>query len=257
MENNDIARFLYDMRISQEKTIENPEGESLALLELFGEINALGYDFHHLADIELRPLKDIRVMNLLWKYLPRMESIFTIQKFIKKIDPKKVPDVLDYAITMYSTFSPSDKMILTGFDEVISKGKRSGEYYEKISRLLSDGDSYATLWETRKVLGKQCPELLHFHTRIYRNGVLLPLALRDCVFYMDNETTDFLNHCLNIKCDELRKTIGHYDYKKNAYKYPISVTVFEYWEKLCIKENVKKEAKKVLRERSRKHAKDL
>ena len=81
MENKDIARFLYEQRIQNEKPIENPDGESLALLELFEEINALGYDFHHRADIDLRPTKDVRVMALLWKYFPRMESIFTKQSF--------------------------------------------------------------------------------------------------------------------------------------------------------------------------------
>ena len=35
MENKDIARFLYEQRIQNEKPIENPDGESLALLELF------------------------------------------------------------------------------------------------------------------------------------------------------------------------------------------------------------------------------
>ncbi len=97
MENKDIAKFLYDRRIAHEKPIENPDGESLALLELFDEINALGYDYQYLADVDLRPIKDVRVMRLLWKYLPEMESIFTIHTFIRRIDPKKVPEVLDYA----------------------------------------------------------------------------------------------------------------------------------------------------------------
>ena len=41
MKDKDIAKFLYDQRIAHEKPIENPDGESLALLELFEEINAL------------------------------------------------------------------------------------------------------------------------------------------------------------------------------------------------------------------------
>ena len=252
MENKDVARFLYDQRIAHEKKIENPDGESLALLELFDEINAWGYDYHYFADIDLRPIKDVRVMRLLWKYLPKMESIFTIQTFIRKIDPKKVPEVLEYAIDMFSTFSPSDKMHLTGFDQVISRGKRSEDYFARISRLLNDGDSYATLWDTRRVLGKCCPDILQSYTKIYREGILLPLSLRDCVFYADDDTTVFLNHCLNITDEELEKIIGVYDYKNNKYKYPISVTVFEYWKKLCTKEYVQNEAKRVLRERNKK-----
>lgn len=148
MENKDIARFLYEQRIQNEKPIDNPDGESPVLLELFDEINALGYDFHYRADIDLRPTKDARVMALLWKYLPRMESIFTKQIFIRRIDPKRFPAVLDYAIDAFRAFSPSDKMLLTGFDEVISKGKRSEAYFDRIAELLSDGDAYATLWGT-------------------------------------------------------------------------------------------------------------
>ena len=252
MKDKDITKFLYDQRIAHEKPIENPDGESWALLELFEEINALGYDFHYLADIDLRPTKDIRVMRLLWKYLPQMESIFTIQIFIRRIDPKKIPEVLDYAINLFTSFSPSDKMLLTGFDEVISRGKRSAEYYCQISRILEDGDSYATLWKTRKVLGKYCPELLYSHTKTYRDGVLLPLTLRDCVFYDDTEITEFLNQCSQITDENLVEIIGTYDYRENSYKYPISVTIFEYWKKLCTKEDVQKEAKKILHERSKK-----
>ena len=251
MENKDIAKFLYDQRIAREKPIENPDGESLALLELYEEINALGYDFHYLADIDLRPTKDVRVMRLLWKYLPQMESFFTIETFIRRIAPKKIPEVLDYAMNMFSSFSPSDKMLLTGFDEVISKGKRSEEYYGQISRMLKDGDSYATLWATRKILGKYCPELLYLHTKTYRDGVLLPLTLRDCVFYDDKDTTAFLNRCLHITDEELVEIIGTYDYKEKLYKYQISVTIFEYWKKLCTKEYVQKEAKRILHERSK------
>lgn len=251
MENKEIAKFLYNQRIAHEKPIENPDGESLALLELFAEINALGYDFHYLADIDLRPTKDVRVMRLLWKYLPQMESIFTIQTFIRKIDPKKIPEALDYAMNMFLSFSPSDKMVLPGFDRVISKGKRSEAYFDQISRLLKNGDSYATLEDTRKVLGKNRPELLYSYTKTYREGVLLPAALKDCVFYNDEETTAFLNHCSHITDEELVAIIGTYDYKENLYKYQISVTIFEYWKKLCTQEVVQKEAKRILRERSK------
>lgn len=251
MENKGIAKLLYNQRISVEKPIEAPDGESLALLEMFEEINALGYDFHYLADIDLRPINDVKVMRLLWKYLPRMESIFTIQKFIRRIDPKKIPEALDYSVNMFCTFSPSDKMHLTGFDKAISKGQKNDEYFLRISELLNDGDSYAALSETRKTLGKYRPELLRVYTNIYKEGVLLPLALRDCAFYTDGESTDFLNHCLNITSEELVETIGKYDYKTNGYKYPLSVTAFEYWRALCTRDFVRNQAVKALRKREK------
>lgn len=160
MENKDIAKFLYDQRIAHEKPIENPDGESLALLELFDEINALGYDYHYLADVDLRPIKDVRVMRLLWKYLPKMESIFTIQTFIRKINPQKIPEVADYAINTFSSFSPSDKIHLTGFDIVISKGKRSEDYFARISELLNDGDSYGNTFCDAKSVGKILPRVV-------------------------------------------------------------------------------------------------
>lgn len=109
MNNKEIALFLYQQQVDREKPIENPEGESLALLELFREINALGYDYHYMADLNLRKITDAGVMRLLWKYLPRMESIFTIETFVRKIDPKKVPEVLAYAIETFPTFSPTTK----------------------------------------------------------------------------------------------------------------------------------------------------
>ena len=252
MENKDIARFLYEQRIQNEKPIENPDGESLALLELFEEINALGYDFHYRADIDLRPTKDVRVMALLWKYFPRMESIFTKQIFIRRIDPKRFPAVLDYAMETFRGFSPSDKMLLPGFDEVISKGKRSDSYFDRISELLSDGDAYATLWDTRRTLGKYCPDMLRKHTETYRHGVLLPLTLLDCLYYPDTATTDFLKSCLDMTEAELSETVGRYDYKNNGYRYPLSVTMFEYRQRLCTPDLVKREAEKVLRAREKK-----
>ena len=252
MENKDIARFLYEQRIQNEKPIDNPDGESLALLELFEEINALGYDYHYKADIDLRPNKDPRVMALLWKYLSRMESIFTKETFIRKIDPKRFPEVLDYAMDSFRGFSPSDKMLLTGFDEVISKGKRSEAYYDRIAELLSDGDSYATLGDTRRMLGRYCPDRLHVFTEIYRQGVLLPSALRDCIYDPDPAATDFLLSYLQMTEAELIEIVGRYDYKNNAYRYPLSVTVFEYWQRLCTLDFVKKEAEKTLRAREKK-----
>jgi len=246
-----IAEMLYIQRINNEKPIENPDGESLALLKMFDEINALGYDYHYLADIDLRKITDVRVMELLCKYLPRMESIFTKQTFIQKIDPKKFPEIVDYAINEYLSFSPSDKMTLLEFDKVISKGKKTEDYFACISKLLQNGDSYATLWETRKTLGKDCPNKLLPYTRLYQQGVLLPLTLRDNIYYTDGETTAFLNYCLNITDEQLTDVIGQYDYKKNEYKYSLSVTVFEYWKKLCTKEYVRKEAQRVIRERNK------
>ncbi len=252
MDKFDVAKFLYEQRIANEKSIEDPQGESLALQELFDDINALGYDFHYLADIDLRRIKDIRVMRLLWKYLPRMESYFTIETFVRKIDPTKIPEVTDLAINMFRNFSPSEKMHLTGFDEAISKGNKTEEYYRKNDDLLNDGDSYATLWQTRKAIGKHAPEKLQPYICLYRQGVLLPLTLRDCVFYLDDETTAFLEHCLDITQSELTKIIGEYDYKSNLYKYPLSVTVFEYWKALCTEDYIKAETRKVIRERNKK-----
>ena len=143
-------------------------------------------------------------------------------------------------------------MLLTGFDEVISKGKRNETYYNRISALLSDGDSYATLGDTRRMLGRYCPDRLRVFTEIYRQGVLLPSALRDCIYDPDPAATDFLQSCLQLTEAELSETVGKYDYKNNAYRYPLSVTVFEYWQRLCTVDFVKKEAEKTLRAREKK-----
>ena len=247
MKNQDIARFLYEQRIKSETPSSNPQGEEKALLEMYDEINQLGYDYHYLADLELRSVKDPRIMKLFWKYLPRMESISTIQSIIKRINSKVVPDVTEYAMNIFLNFSPSDKLYLLEFDDVISKGQKSDAYFGKISNLLSDGDSYAVLRKTRGVLGKNRPETLLPFIKLYRSGVLLPIAIRDCVYYNDAETIDFLNHCLNITEEEIREIRGNYNYKSNNYKYQLSVTAFEYWDKICTKDYISNEAKQVLK----------
>lgn len=252
MNNKDVAKFLYDQRVAQEKAVDNPEGEALALFELLDEINTLGYDFHYFADIDLRPIKDVKVIKLLWKYLPRMESIVTIETFLRKIDPKIIPEALDYAIVLFSDFSPTDKMLFTSFDGIISRGKRNEEYFNKICKLLNDGDSYAAMSETRQMMGKHCPNLLRKYTDIYREGVLLPATLNDCVYFTDDETTLFLNRCINITSSELIEIIGKYDYKDNDYKYPISVTCFEHWKRLCTADFIHQSAKRIIKKRAKK-----
>ena len=129
--------------------------------------------------------------------------------------------------------------------------------FSKISELLKDGDSYATLWETRKTLGKHRPDLLRKYTERYRQGVLLPLTLRDCLFFPDEETTVFLEWCAEITEDELAAVVGSYDYKNNGYRYPLSVTIFEEWQQLCTLENVQKEANTILRKREKRMLRDL
>ena len=120
--------------------------------------------------------------------------------------------------------------------------------------MLPDGDSYDTLCDTRNVLGKDCPDKLRGHTETYRQGVLLPLTLRDCLYYTDTETTDFLKSCLDMTEAALSETVGRYDYKNNGYRYPLSVTAFEYWQKHCTVDYLKREAEKVLRAREKKQS---
>ena len=51
---------------------------------------------------------------------------------------------------------------------------------------------------------------------------------------------------------ELIEIVGRYDYKNNGYRYPLSVTMFEYRQRLCTPDLVKREAEKVLRAREKK-----
>ena len=102
------------------------------------------------------------------------------------------------------------------------------------------------------MLGKNCSDKLFPYTKLYRQGVLLPLTLRDCIFYSDDETTLFLEHCLNITDNELNEIIGQYEYKTSSYRYPLSVTIFEYWKALCTAERVRNETRKIIRERNKK-----
>ena len=54
-----------------------------------------------------------------------------------------------------------------------------------------------------------------------------------------------------LRC-ELGQGDGTETYMHNAYRYPLSVTVFEYWQRLCTVDFVKKEAEKTLRAREKK-----
>lgn len=251
MDNKEIAYMLYEQRISLEKRIDCPDGESLALEEMFYEIQHLGYNYSYLADIDLRTIRDVDLMKILLKYLPKMESIYTKQIFIRKINPRRFPEIVDYAINEFEHFSPSDKMILTGFDEVISKGVTNNEYFDRILRLMEDGDSYATLNFVRRIMSKKRPEMIRPYTQKYCTGVLLPLTFNDFLWFADNDTAKFLEYCSHMTEQDLLSTIGEYDYKENQYKYKISVTIFEYWKKNCTLDFIHKEAQKTIMKRNK------
>lgn len=78
------------------------------------------------------------------------------------------------------------------------------------------------------------------------------MTLRDCFYDPTAETTSFLNACLTLTEGDLAEIIGRYDYKNNGYRYLLSVTIFEYWQRLCTPDFVKREAEKVLRVREKK-----
>lgn len=251
MEQKKIAKMLYERKIAINKPIDNPEGESLALAEMFRHFQNIGYDYHYIEDIELRKNNDVKIMRILHDFLPYMESIYTKQIFIRKIDPGKFPDILDYAIDEFIGFSPSEKRCFTGFDEVISKGRKDNNYYVRVSELLKNGDSYAALSDTREMLCKNCPDLIFPYTQKYCRGVLLPSAFQDMIFDSSEETKNFLNQCCSITEDELNLLIGSYDYKSNKYFYELSVTGFEYWRRLCSVECIRKMAANTLKKRSK------
>ena len=95
------AEFLYDIAVSREVYPEEPDGESLAILGMLAEIRELGYPYEHFADIELRTIKDAEIMKILLKYYPQMESLFTKEAVLRKIDPKKFP--VPFEESMYNS----------------------------------------------------------------------------------------------------------------------------------------------------------
>ncbi len=222
----DIARLFYDQKVAAEKMVENPTGEFAALNEMFAEIQALGYDYHYLADIEMHTIRDTRVMRILYKYYPRMEFRSTRETFISRISPQKVPEVLEYAIAEYLALPDVYKLDNTSFENCISRAKKTPQYLDRIFGMLKRPEHYATMGSVRQALCRQFPGRMRPLLEHYRQGLLLCAVISDYAYFDDAETEAFLRRCLTATAADIAEMISDSSYT-------LCVTYEQEYKRLC------------------------
>jgi hypothetical protein len=214
---------------------------------MLAEIRELGYPYEHFADIELRTVKDAEIMKILVKYYPQMESLFTKEAILRKIDPKKFPVAIEWALAEYNELSPLEKHEISGLQEVIAKGKPSEEYFDFLLSLVDTPDTYSAGFLIRERLVRSAPEKLCPYTFEFYNGVLLMDTLKELARYGDAESENMLRRAKDITEAELA------DIRKNQ-KYEMCVTMYERCRSYCTAENIRYEAKRLLRKLEKKKA---
>lgn len=231
------AEYLYNIAVSSEVYPNNPDDISLRILNMLAEIRELGYnEYQHFADIQLRKIKDPAIMKILFKYYHDMD-LFTRDSIIYKIDPKKVPNILQVAKEDFLRLSPTDKLILNGFQTTMSKGSFDEEYINSMFSLVEIGENYFALSKVRKKLCKKAPlqmiQLLNTHEK----SVLILDVLSDYNYLLfSDKVVQRLNQLINITTPDLDSIVSP---KNNR---GLSVTTYEHYKKLCSIERIRKEA---------------
>ncbi len=234
------AKLLYDQAVAEEIYPENPDGESLAILNMLADIRKLGYDYRYFADIKLRKITDPAIMELLLKYYPMMESVFTKGEILAKIDPKRFPEVFDLALAEYNNQSPLDKSYFSCFQDVLGRSARSKEQISLLFGLMDDPDNFASSYLIRKKLVRSVPERYRKYTFYYYKGVLLPDTLREFAKYGDAESVEILKKAATVTDEDIKSLCRNQEYH-------LCVTMQERWERGCTKENIQDMAKKLLK----------
>ena len=235
-----IAKLLYDQAVAGEVYPENPEGESLTILNMLADIRKLGYDYHYFADIKLRKITDPAIMELLLQYYPLMESVDTKGEILLKIDPKRFPEIFNLALDEYNMQSPLDKSYFSCFQDVLAKSARSEERIDLLLNFMNDPDNYASSYLIRKKLIKSVPERYRKYTFYYHKGVLLPITLDEFAKYGDAESVEILKKAATFTDEDIKSFC-------NSQEYKLCVTMQEYWERCCTIENIQGTAKKLLK----------
>ena len=238
-QNDIIAKMLYDQAVASEIYPEELDGESLAIQEMLAEIRALGYPFHYFSDIRMRNIKDPKIMEILLKYYPRMESIVTKEDCLRKIDPKKFPIAIELALQEFDQLSPLSKQSISGFQEVIAKGKANDEYITMLLSIMELPDNYASCFLIRERLLKSAPESLKPLTVLYSRGVLLPATLKEFARYGDDDSLAFSTKVSEITENDIKLLLENQPYT-------LCVTMYEQYKQCCTVQHLRTEAKKLL-----------
>lgn len=236
----DVARLLYEQAVASEIYPDELDGESLAIQDMLSEIRMLGYPFHYFADIQYRDIKDPRIMEIILKYYPEMESIVTKEVCLRKIDPKKFPVAIELALKEFNDLSPLSKQASSGLQEVISKGKTNEEYIAMLLSIVEIPDNYASCFIIRERLLKSAPEALKRLTFLFSEGVLLPETLKEFVRYGDDASIEIVTKVSNMTENDIKKILDNQTYS-------LCVTMYEQNKSLCTVEHLHKEAKRLMK----------
>ena len=203
MTNKEAYQMLYEQKKRDEIYPDNPDGQSLAILEMLAEFQSMGVPITCFADIQLgKKIKSDQVAKILLKYYPRMESVPTKETILRKLDAKKYPEIIGYALEEYAKYTPFEKESMSGLQEVISGGKVTQDYLDFLFSLIDTPDEYCAGWMIREKLRKIAPERSRELTYYYCEGLLLLDSLKDFLSYGDPESIERLHRYSELSDEE-------------------------------------------------------
>jgi len=155
-------------------------------------------------------------------------------------------ETLDLAYAEYEELSPLEKHEMSGLQEVIAKGKPSEEYLGFLLSLVNTPDTYSAGFLIRERLVRSAPEKLRSYTFEFYNGVLLMDTLKEFARYGDAESENMLRRAKDITEEDVRRI-------HREQKYCMCVTMYEKCRSYCTAENIRYEAKRLLRKLEKKN----
>ena len=242
-------RYLADLKKKQEIYPDNPDGESLAKLEMIKELQDRGFNYSCFSDLELSAVRSKDVMRVLLYYYPRMESYHTKQTILTKIDPRAFPEIIPIALQMYLEYSPYERIQMTGLQQVLARAKMTPEHLDILYDLVKGPDGYASGSLIVEKLCKCIPERMRELSFSYCDGILLFKTLRDFYCYKDDESISKLEEC-TIITDERIETL------KKMKNYSLSVSLYEYYLRFFKRDTIQAEAKRLLQKIYKQNMKD-
>ena len=214
MNNKDAYKLLYQQKIQDEIYPINPDGESKAKLEMISQINTIDSRITCFSDIELGPkIKNDVIAQILLDYFYQMESCFTKEVILRKINAKKHPEIIGMALEEFNKFSPFEKTYMTGLQEVICSGEKNDEYINLLFSMVESPDDYASGLIIRKKLLKIAPERLRPLSFSYNKGLLLMETIPELYTYGDIESADVIRYYSVIDEWELNNIIASSTYQ--------------------------------------------
>ena len=238
----DKSTFLYNIAISHDTPMDNLDDISLSINLMLEEIRSLGYEeFHSINDVKLRKIKDPRIMKILLKYYDQMD-LYTKDSLMYKINPKYYPEILSIAKKEFLSLRPSEKMNLNGFQTAMSKGLFSDAYINEMYNLLNCEDNYAYLSEVRKKFCKEASKIILPFIEKNSKNVLVICAIQDSKYLpCFDRVLENLTNLSNITEEEIKNI------KSPENNNALSVTTYEYYNKICTVTRIKSDAAKALK----------